>query len=88
MKNSKYCSRNTAGSAYYVLHPQKDITICVFFNLPSFKNREGIISRKFLLSDLGILVSQNDIWTNSCVKSEITQQDLSDSFPVFEGMVS
>ena len=35
-----------AGPAYYVLHPQKGIYICVFLNYHAFKNknREGIVS--------------------------------------------
>ena len=33
------------GPAYYVLHPQKGITICLFFTYQSFKSREGIFSQ-------------------------------------------
>ena len=35
----------TGGPAYYVLHPQKGITICVFLTCQAFKNREGIVSQ-------------------------------------------
>ena len=43
------------GPAYYVLHPQKGITICLFFlTYQAFKNREGIISRKILTEGLQI----------------------------------
>ena len=34
-----------AGPAYYVLHPQKGITICVFLTYQAFKNQEGIVSQ-------------------------------------------
>ena len=34
-----------AGPAYYVLHPQKGITICLFLTYQAFKNREGIVSQ-------------------------------------------
>ena len=36
---------NAAGPAYYVLHPQKGITICLFLTYQAFKNREGIVSQ-------------------------------------------
>ena len=32
-----------AGPAYYVLHPQKGITIFFFLTNQAFKNREGIV---------------------------------------------
>jgi len=35
----------TGGPAYYVLHPQKGITICPFLTYPAFKSREGIFSQ-------------------------------------------
>ena len=35
----------TAGPAYYVLHPQKGITIWLFLTYQAFKNREGIVSQ-------------------------------------------
>ena len=38
-------SSTTAGPAYYVLHPQKGITICVFLTYQAFKNRKGIVSQ-------------------------------------------
>ena len=44
------------GPAYYVLHPQKGITICVFLTYQAFKNREGIVSRKNLAEGLQIYV--------------------------------
>ena len=34
-----------AGPAYYVLHPQKGITICLFLTYQAFKNREGVVSQ-------------------------------------------
>ena len=40
---------NAAGPAYYVLHPQKGITICVLLTYQAFKNREGFVSRKIFL---------------------------------------
>ena len=43
-----------AGPAYYVLHAQKGITICLFVTYQAFKNREGIISRKILAEWLKI----------------------------------
>ena len=49
-------SNSTAGPAYYVLHPQKGITICVFLTYQAFKNREGIVSRKNLAEGLQIYV--------------------------------
>ena len=39
--------RNAGGPAYYVLHPQKGITICILLNLPGLQ-KPGIISRKIL----------------------------------------
>ena len=37
---------SAAGPAYYVLHPQKGITICLFFlTYQVFKNREDIVSQ-------------------------------------------
>ena len=42
------------GPAYYVLHPQKGITICLFLTYQAFRNREGIISRKILTEGLQI----------------------------------
>ena len=39
-ESSRYIA---AGPAYYVLHPQKGITICLFLTYQTFKNREGII---------------------------------------------
>ena len=45
---------NAAGPAYYVLHPQKGITICVFLTYQAFKNREGIVSQTNLSEGLKI----------------------------------
>ena len=45
---------NTGGPAYYVLHPQKGITICVFLTFltrPSKTGKESFF-RQILLSDL------------------------------------
>ena len=50
------CTPSAAGPAYYVLHPQKGITICVFLTYQAFKNREGIVSRKNLAEGLQIYV--------------------------------
>ena len=44
----------TGGPAYYVLHPQKGFTICLFLTYQAFRNREGIISRKILTEGLQI----------------------------------
>ena len=33
------------GPAYYDLHPQKELTICIFLTYQSFKSQEGIICR-------------------------------------------
>ena len=42
----------SAGPAYFVLHPQNDITICVsFLTYQAFKNLEPFL-RQILLSDL------------------------------------
>ena len=53
-KGSGLSVYKAAGPAYYVLHPQKGITICVFLTDQVFKNREGIVSQTNLawLSDL------------------------------------
>ena len=45
---------STGGPAYYVLHPQKGITICLFLTYQAFINREGIIYRKILTEGLQI----------------------------------
>ena len=46
---------SAGGPAYYLLHPQKGIAICLFFlTYQAFKNREGIISRKILAEWLKI----------------------------------
>ena len=45
---------SAAGPAYYVLHPQKGITICLFLTYQVFRNREVIISRKILTGGLQI----------------------------------
>ena len=42
------------GPAYYVLHPQKGITICLFLTYQAFRNREWIISRKIIIEGLQI----------------------------------
>ena len=42
------------GPAYYVLHPQKGITIAFFKTYQAFINWEGIISRKILTEGLQI----------------------------------
>ena len=48
-----YRGNNTAGPAYYLLHPQKGITICLFFKLtrPSKTGKESFL-RQNMLSDL------------------------------------
>ena len=61
----------TGGPAYYVLHPQKGVTICRFLTYQAFKNREGIISRNHSywgITDVGILNPQNNLWTNSLIR--------------------
>ena len=45
---------NAGGPAYYVLHPQKGITIYLFWTYQAFRNREGIISRKNFTEGLQI----------------------------------
>ena len=43
---NKQAGHPAAGPAYYVLHPQKGITICLFFlTYQAFKKREGIVSQ-------------------------------------------
>ena len=43
------------GPAYYVLHPQKVITICVFFNLPSLKKPgRNRFWKKSLIGEQGV----------------------------------
>ena len=48
-----------AGQAYYVLHPQKDITICIFLTYQAFKSLEGVVFRQILLSSL------SDLWLDT-----------------------
>ena len=59
------------GPAYYVLHPQKGITICLFFKLPGLqKPGRNHFSKNsnWGITVLGILVSQNNLWTNSLIR--------------------
>ena len=44
-RHNKQNRAYAAGPAYYVLHPQKGITIFVFLTYQAFKNREGIVSQ-------------------------------------------
>ena len=72
MTNLKNISTGyAAGPAYYVLHPQKGITICLFFNLPGLQKpgRSHFPKNSYWgITEIGILVSQNNLWTTSLIR--------------------
>ena len=54
------------GPAYFVLHPQKGITIAFFLHKLS---RNHFPKNSYWgITDLAILISQNNLWTNSLIK--------------------
>ena len=65
-----YIPSRAAGTALFRLHPQKQLTICTVLAYQGFKSREGIISLKnscWMIKDIGILESQNNLWKNSLI---------------------
>ena len=60
----KWSFCNAAGPAYYVFHPQKGITIGLFFlTYQAFKNREGIVYQTNLAEWFKIWhLKQTKIW--------------------------
>ena len=48
----KATTASAGGPAYYVLHPQKGITICLFLTYQAFETGKESFLRQILLSDL------------------------------------